>query len=124
VRERKEVSIIMILNSDEWISTLDGETREYRKRVGKATILVRLEDVYKDPTSHLPSLLVRGDWRVEEIDMKPVPLVEPTDITALKKVDNLICRQIAIHERRELRKASKGGEIIRRKGRQAQMPWR
>ena len=114
----------MILNSDEWISTLDGETREYRKRVGKATILVRLEDVYKDPTSHLPSLLVRGDWRVEEIDMKPVPLVEPTDITALKKVDNLICRQIAIHERRELRKASKGGEIIRRKGRQAQMPWR
>lgn len=105
-----------------WECETSGDTRTYKREVGEATVIVELSDVYKDSTSKLPSLAVQGSWRIENHDFK-VPLREVTDDAVLRHMEKLIYRQFAVHEKRELYRASRGGEIIKKKGRYAVNPF-
>jgi hypothetical protein len=82
-----------------WYRVPDPNKRIWEKQLGPSIVHVELEDVYKDPTSKLPSLLVKGEWGMVGEDIK----IQLTDVS-----DN---------------RASRGGEIIKKKGRHAINPF-
>lgn len=105
-----------------WYRVPDPEKRIWEKQLGPSIVHVELEDVYKDPTSKLPSLLVKGEWGMVGEDIK-IQLTDVSDNRVLQKLDQKFIRYALKKERQETYRASRGGEIIKKKGRHAINPF-
>lgn len=106
-----------------WNLTNEKGKREYRKNIGESTVLVTLQDVYTNPNKHDPTIAVQGDWTMEgESDIR-IELRDITDSRLLQRLDEKFVRFALYLERKETYRASRGGEIIRKKGRHAINPF-
>ncbi len=106
-----------------WELTKEKGKRFWRRDVGEATILVTLQDVYTAPNKTDPTIAVKGDWTIEGEEKIRIELQDVTDTRVLQQLETKFIRYAIHKEKRDTYKASRGGEIIRKKGRHAINPF-
>ena len=96
--------------------------RLYEKTLGESEIKVLLRNTHTTSNVGEQTLGVEGEWTVEGEDVV-IPLRDVSDATVLQKLDEKFIRFAVAKDRRDLRQASRGGSIIKKKGRSVVNPF-